>query len=72
MSSSRKCRMRKKEQFKVLLAKKPVTTDPYAQLKSRPFVKKWTVDELITDVNTKLEGRGPRKRQKHVRFVAVL
>jgi putative heme-binding domain-containing protein len=46
-----------KEQFKVLLAKKPVTTDPYAQLKSRPFVKKWTVDELITDVNTKLEGR---------------
>lgn len=46
-----------KEQFKVLLAKKPVTTDPYAQLKARPFVKKWTVDELIADVNTKLEGR---------------
>ncbi|MDB4794131.1 sulfatase-like hydrolase/transferase [Pirellulaceae bacterium] len=46
-----------KEQFKDLLAKKPTTTDPYANLKARPFVKKWKLDDLLEDVNTKLEGR---------------
>ena len=56
MSSSRKMSDAEKEQFKVLLAKKPVTTDPYAQLKSRPFVKKWTVDELITDCEHQAGG----------------
>ena len=30
-----------KEAFKELLAKTPTTKDPYAELKSRPFVKKW-------------------------------
>lgn len=46
-----------KKQFEKLLAKKPETNDPYAELKARPFVKKWTVDDLLADVNTKLEGR---------------
>lgn len=43
--------------FKELLAKQPTTKDPYAELKARPFVKKWTVEDLLEDVNTKLEGR---------------
>ena len=46
-----------KAKFKDLLAKKPETTDPYAKLKARPFVKKWTVDDLIADVEKGLKGR---------------
>ena len=45
------------EALKTVLAKQPKTNDPYAELKARPFVKKWTVDDLLADVNGKLEGR---------------
>lgn len=40
-----------------LLAKKPEGKDPYADLKSRPFVKKWTVDELIADIDEGIDSR---------------
>jgi putative heme-binding domain-containing protein len=30
-----------------LLRQQPTTSDPYAELRARPFVKKWTVDELV-------------------------
>ena len=33
-----------------LLAKKPKTVDPYAELKAREFVKKWSVSDLMADV----------------------
>lgn len=32
-----------------LLARQPETTDPYAELKARPVVRKWTVDDLLAD-----------------------
>jgi putative heme-binding domain-containing protein len=38
-------------QLKDLLARKPASDDPYAELKAMPFVKKWTVDELLADVD---------------------
>ena len=36
-----------KEQMADLLAKKPETKDPYADLKARPVVKEWKVDDLL-------------------------
>ena len=48
---------RERETFKDLLARKPTTNDPYAELKARPFVKKWQVSDLLEDVNQRLDGR---------------
>ncbi len=31
-----------------LLARQPETTDPYAELKARPVVRQWTVDDLLS------------------------
>ncbi|MEL7497799.1 MAG: c-type cytochrome [Planctomycetota bacterium] len=35
--------------MKTLLAKKPTPKDPYAELKARPFVKKWSLEELMPE-----------------------
>ena len=39
-----------------LLAQKPQRKDPYADLKARPFVKKWTVEDLLTEIDKGTEG----------------
>lgn len=46
-----------RQALEAVLAKQPTTEDPYAELKARPFVKKWTVDDLLEDVNTRLADR---------------
>lgn len=43
--------------LKDLLEKKPAAAEPEIAAKSRPFVKKWTVQELLSDVESGLEGR---------------
>ncbi len=40
-----------------ILKKKAETFDPYADLKSRPFVKKWTLDGLLPMEDDELKGR---------------
>lgn len=40
-----------------ILAKRPVTVDPYADLKARPFVKKWTLDNLLPMTDDELANR---------------
>ncbi|MFK7769028.1 MAG: c-type cytochrome [Mariniblastus sp.] len=40
-----------------ILNKKAETVDPYADLKSRPFVKKWTLDDLLPMKDEELKGR---------------
>ena len=40
-----------------ILAKEPETTDPYADLKARDLVKKWTLDELLPMNDEELKGR---------------
>ncbi len=40
-----------------VLARKPEITDPYAELKARPFVKKWTLDDLMPITDEELSGR---------------
>jgi len=44
-------------QLTEILNKKPTTKDPYAELKARPFVKKWTVDDLADPVENELANR---------------
>lgn len=40
-----------------ILAKQPETVDPYANLKARPFVKKWTLDNLLPMTDEELTNR---------------
>ena len=40
-----------------LLDQKPEVTDPYAELKAREFVRKWTVADLEQAMETELQGR---------------
>ncbi len=40
-----------------VLSKEPETKDPYADLKARPFVKKWTLDDLTPMTDEELSGR---------------
>ena len=46
-----------RDTLKEVLAKKPETKDPYADLKARPFVQKWTVDELMPIAEQQLAER---------------
>ncbi len=43
--------------FKELLAKAPAEKDPYAELKARPFVKKWTLDDLMPIAESEFDQR---------------
>ena len=40
-----------------VLAKQPVPRDPYAELKSRPIVKKWKMDDLLPAIENELKNR---------------
>ena len=44
-------------QLSGLLARRPDKVDPYAELKARPQVKAWTVDELLPPDDASLVGR---------------
>ena len=46
-----------KSSLAAILAKKAETVDPYADLKARPFVKKWTLDNLLPMEDDELKGR---------------
>jgi putative heme-binding domain-containing protein len=46
-----------KNQLKEILDRKPTVKDPYAELKSRPFVKKWEVADLATPLKDELKNR---------------
>jgi putative heme-binding domain-containing protein len=46
-----------KTELAEILAKKPETTDPYADLKARDLVKKWTLDDLLPMTDEELKGR---------------
>jgi putative heme-binding domain-containing protein len=45
-----------KQSLRTLLAQRPERKDPYADLKSRPFVRNWTVEDLIGDVQQGTDG----------------
>jgi putative heme-binding domain-containing protein len=46
-----------KAELKPILEAVPVVEDPWRSAKPRPFVKKWTVDELVPVVEKGLSGR---------------
>ena len=46
-----------KAELKAILEAKPESTTPIAALEKRPFVRKWTMDELVPLLNTELHGR---------------
>src|SRR5262249_36816860 len=46
-----------KEDLKAVLAAEPQPSEPKFSTKTRPFVKKWTVDELVPVVAKGLKGR---------------
>ena len=46
-----------KKSLAAVLAKEPKAIDPYANLKARPFVKKWTLDDLLPIEDTVFAGR---------------
>lgn len=50
--------------MKPLLDKKPIAKDPYADLKARPFVKNWTLDELVPANENVFENRNLENGKK--------
>jgi putative heme-binding domain-containing protein len=47
-----------------ILSREPETTDPYADLKSRPFVKKWSLEDLLPMTEDELSGRNLENGKK--------
>ena len=53
-----------RQKFQQELAEQPPTQDPYAELKARPLVKQWTVDELSPNLAKALDNRNLENGQK--------